>query len=130
VLQGPRPRTETLRDGEQAATRQARKRDESERRKQQRSLDSLRRRIAELESRIADREGEVKKLEHEMAAAGFYEDRVAAAAAIDRHQTLMWEVGDLIAQWEALQEHAREQALAAGSGPPPVLPLPNRNSTR
>jgi hypothetical protein len=29
---------------------------------------------------------------------------------IDRHQTLMWEVGDLIAQWESLQEHATGHA--------------------
>jgi len=35
---------------------------------------------------------------------------VAATALIDRHQALMWEVGDLMAQWEALQEHAGEHA--------------------
>ena len=43
-----------------------------------------------------------------MGASGFYDDPAAATAAIDRHKTLMWEVGDLMAQWEALQEHASE----------------------
>ena len=32
----------------------------------------------------------------------------AAKPVIDRHQALMWEVGDLMRQWEALQEHAAE----------------------
>ena len=41
-----------------------------------------------------------------MAAPGFYDDREASKHVIDRHQALMWEVGDLMAQWEALQEHA------------------------
>ena len=43
-----------------------------------------------------------------MSAADFYDDRAAATAMIDRHQALMWEVGDLMAQWEALHEHASE----------------------
>jgi hypothetical protein len=43
-----------------------------------------------------------------MAAAGFYDDRDAANKMIDRHQTLMWEVGDLMAQWEALQNQPPE----------------------
>ena len=41
-----------------------------------------------------------------MAAPGFYDQPDTARQAIDRHQALMWEVGDLMAQWEALQEHA------------------------
>jgi hypothetical protein len=45
-----------------------------------------------------------------MGSPGFYDDAAAAAAAIDRHKTLMWEVGDLMSQWEALQEHANEHA--------------------
>jgi hypothetical protein len=52
----------------------------------------------------------VKELEAAMAAPGFYDDRDAAKAAADRHQTLMWEVGDLMAQWEGLQEHASGRA--------------------
>ena len=40
---------------------------------------------------------------HAMAAPGFYDDRAAAQPIIDRHQALMWEVGDLMHQWEELQ---------------------------
>ena len=86
-------------------TREDRKRGEAERRKEQRAVESLRKRIADLESRIAEREAQVKDLETAMGAASFYADPVAAGAAIDRHKALMWEVGDLMAQWEALQEH-------------------------
>ena len=78
--------------------------------KKQRELDSLRKRIADLESRIATTEAEVKQLEAAMSAAGFYEDVTRSKPVIDRHQALMWEVGDLMAQWEALQNHAAEQA--------------------
>ncbi len=38
-----------------------------------------------------------------MSVPGFYDDSVASRQVIDRHQTLMWEVGDLMGQWEALQ---------------------------
>ena len=38
-----------------------------------------------------------------MAAPGFYDDRAAAQPLIDRHEALMWEVGDLMHQWEGLQ---------------------------
>ena len=98
--QGPRPNVPRSRDN--------RKREEIERRKKQRAVDSLHARIADLESRIAEREGQVRDLEAAMGAAGFYDDPVAANATIDRHKALMWEVGDLIAQWEALQAHASE----------------------
>ena len=37
-----------------------------------------------------------------MSSPGFYDDRVAAQPVIDRHQALMWQVGDLMHQWEAL----------------------------
>ena len=90
----------------QTMDRDARKRDDADRRKQQRTRDSLRKRIAELEGRIAERETEVKTLEAAMSAPGFYDNRDAAKTAADRHQALMWEVGDLMAQWEGLQDHA------------------------
>jgi hypothetical protein len=38
-----------------------------------------------------------------MAGPGFYDDREAAQPVINRHQALMWEVGDLMRQWEELQ---------------------------
>jgi ATP-binding cassette subfamily F protein 3 len=90
-------------------SREERKREEAERRRKQRATESLLKRIAELESRIADREAQIKELETAMSAPGFYDDRDASKAAVDRHQSLMWEVGDLMAQWEALQEHATEE---------------------
>ncbi len=96
-----RPATPTL-------SREERKREEAERRKKQRAAESLRKRIAEMETRIAEREAEVKTLESTMSAEGFFNDPTNASAVIGRHKELMWEVGDLIAQWEALQEHANE----------------------
>ncbi|HEX5108191.1 MAG TPA: ABC-F family ATP-binding cassette domain-containing protein [Vicinamibacterales bacterium] len=93
-----------------AASREARKQVEADRRRKQRAHESLQKRIADLEGRIAAREAEVKQLEAEMASPGFYESLAASKPIIDRHQALMWEVGDLMAQWESLQEHATEQA--------------------
>ena len=40
-----------------------------------------------------------------MSVPGFFDDRNTSQTAVGRHQALMWEVGDLMAQWEALQEH-------------------------
>jgi ATP-binding cassette subfamily F protein 3 len=89
--------------------REERKRLEAERKKKQREQESLRKRIADLETRISTSEAEVKQLEATMSEAGFYENSARSKPVIDRHQALMWEVGDLMAQWEALQTHASEQ---------------------
>ncbi len=91
-------------------SRESRKQDEAERRKKQKATEALRKRISELETRIAARETEVKELEAAMAAPGFFDDREKSKVATDRHQALMWEVGDLMGQWEALQDHASEHA--------------------
>ncbi len=80
-----------------------RKRAEAEARRQRKVDDTRRRRIEELEARIADREQAIKDIEASMSAPGFYDDHEAAKPVIDRHQALMWEVGDLMNQWEALQ---------------------------
>jgi ATP-binding cassette, subfamily F, member 3 len=103
----------------QGPSREDRKRLESERKKKQRSLETLQKRIVELEARIAEREARVKELETAMSAPGFYDDRDASKQLVDQHQALMWEVGDLMGQWEALQEHASEHAAAdvAQGGP-------------
>ena len=71
---------------------------------------ALRNRITELERRIAEREQAVRTLEASMAAPGFYENAEKAQQAVERHQRLMWEVGDLMNQWEALESEAAEQA--------------------
>ena len=60
-------------------------------------------RIDELETRIARCEAAIRDIELSMAAPGLYENRAAAQPIVDRHQALMWEVGDLMNQWEALQ---------------------------
>jgi ATP-binding cassette subfamily F protein 3 len=96
-------------------TRDERKRVEAERRKQQRASEQLQARIAALEARISEREAQVKELEAAMSAPGFYDDRDASKPIIDRHQALMWEVGDLMAQWEALQAHAAERTAGVPS---------------
>jgi uncharacterized coiled-coil protein SlyX len=61
-------------------------------------------RITELEASIAEREQAMKEIEAVMSAPGFYENRDKAQPLIDRHQALMWELGDLMHQWEALQK--------------------------
>jgi ATP-binding cassette subfamily F protein 3 len=80
-----------------------RKRQESAARRDRKAADTTRRRIEELEARIADRERAIKEIEATMSTPGFYDDHEAAKPVIDRHQALMWEVGDLMNQWEALQ---------------------------
>jgi len=94
---------------DRAAEYGAKKRADAEAQKRERERKVLGARIADLEGRIADREQEVAKLEAAMARPGFYEDREQSQALVDRHQKLMWEVGDLMGQWEALHQHAAER---------------------
>ncbi len=85
------------------ASYEERKRREADARRVKKAADGRRQRIEELEARIAERENAIKEIEASMSAPGFYENREAAQPLIDRHQSLMWEVGDLMNQWEALQ---------------------------
>ena len=80
-----------------------RKRQEAEARRDRKAADADAGAIEELEARIADREQAIKEIEASMSAPGFYDDHESAKPVIDRHQALMWEVGDLMNQWEALQ---------------------------
>jgi hypothetical protein len=80
-----------------------RKRRDAEARKVKKAADGLRTRVEELEARIAERETAIKAIEASMSAPGFYDNRETSQPLIDRHQALMWEVGDLMNQWEALQ---------------------------
>jgi ATP-binding cassette subfamily F protein 3 len=84
--------------------RDVKKRADAEARKRQRAADDQRRRIADLEMRVGQREQAIRDLEATMAAPGFYDDREAAQRAASQHESLMWEVGDLMNQWEALQK--------------------------
>jgi ATP-binding cassette subfamily F protein 3 len=79
------------------------KRVDAEARKKHKSAGARQARIAALEARIAETETAIKEVEQQMSAPGFYEDRAGAQPVIDRHQALMWLVGDLMNQWEELQ---------------------------
>jgi ATP-binding cassette subfamily F protein 3 len=82
--------------------RDHKKRVDAEARKRQRAAQAHQQRIDQLETRIAECEASIRELEQTMAAPGFYDDRAAAQPVIDRHQALMWKVGDLMHQWEEL----------------------------
>ena len=60
---------------------------------------------------------EIRELEQKMAEPGFYDQRAVAQPTIDRHQALMWQVGDLMHQWEELQsvDDARREELGAAA---------------
>jgi ATP-binding cassette subfamily F protein 3 len=83
--------------------RDEKKRVDAETRKKQKAAGARQARIATLEARIADTEAAIREVEQQMSAPGFYEDRAGAQPVIDRHQSLMWQVGDLMHQWEELQ---------------------------
>ena len=86
------------------AARDKRRHQAQAERRLKREQAARRTRIRELEQRITDREHEIKVIEETMAAPGFYDDRATASPVVDRHQNLMWEVGMLMSQWEALQQ--------------------------
>ena len=90
--------------------REAQKRALAEKRKRDKAFKALSDRIVALEIRIAECERSIKELESSMAAPGFYDRRDEAKPVIDQHQALMWQVGDLLNQWEMLQGEA--QALS------------------
>ena len=64
----------------------------------------MRQKVADLETQIAQHENAIKAVEAAMSAPGFYDDHVASKPVIDRHQQMMWTVGDLMNRWEMLQQ--------------------------
>jgi ATP-binding cassette, subfamily F, member 3 len=100
----------TIKGQAQQPSREEKKRADAEARRRQRAEQARLAEIAALESRIAECETAIRDLERTMAAPGFYDDRSASQPVIDRHQTLMWQVGDLMHQWEQL--HAATDDLA------------------
>jgi ATP-binding cassette subfamily F protein 3 len=88
---------------EKQQSREDRKKADAEARKRSRAAQARQARIESLEGRIAECEAAIRDIEAEMAAPGFYDDRADAQPVIDRHQSLMWQVGELIHQWEELQ---------------------------
>jgi ATP-binding cassette, subfamily F, member 3 len=96
------------------AVRNVRGKHDVEGRKKTRAEQAMRARITDLETRIAETEAAIREIENAMAAPGFYEDRAAAQALVDRRQGLMWQVGDLMHQWEELQALS-DRAATAGA---------------
>ncbi len=96
----------------ETTSREDKKRADADAKKKSRAEQARRVRIEDLETRIAATEQAIRDLEQAMAAPGFYDDRAAAQPIIDRHQALMWQVGDLMHQWEQLQS-ATDLATAA-----------------
>jgi hypothetical protein len=76
----------------------------AEHRKREQAAKKAQLKISDLEARIADREQAMKEIETAMSAPGFYENRDQAQPLIDRHQALMWELGELMHQWEELSK--------------------------
>ncbi len=100
---GRRTQPEADRQPGGAVGYEEKKRRDARARRAERAAAERARRVSDLENRIADREQQIKALESRMAAPGFYDNREEADATVTRHQALMWEVGDLMNQWEALQ---------------------------
>jgi ATP-binding cassette subfamily F protein 3 len=82
----------------------------AEKNKRERAYKALKNRVAELEARIADREKAIKDVEQTMSAADFYNDHEKSKPVLAQHQALMWEVGELLGQWEMLQNEAEQFA--------------------
>jgi ATP-binding cassette subfamily F protein 3 len=99
----PATRATAKADQPKAPTYEEKKKADAEARRRRRIADERAKRLADLENRIAEREQAIKELEAQMSAPDFYSSKEAAAAVVGRHHTLMWEVGDLMNQWEALQ---------------------------
>jgi ATP-binding cassette subfamily F protein 3 len=102
-----------------ALSREQKKQVEAEQRRHRRAVEALRVRVAELEARIAEREAAIKDLEATMAAPGFYANHDTSRPVLDRHQALMWDVGDLMNQWEMLQQEI--EALDTNAPKPPAV---------
>ena len=94
---------ETLAFQAKQRSRDEKKKADADSRKRSREVQARQARIESLETRIAQTESAIRDVEQQMSAPGFYEDRAAAQPVIDRHQALMWQVGDLMHQWEELQ---------------------------
>ena len=98
---GPR---RALKKEDTTTDHEQRKREQSQQRKREQAARKAQTRISDLEARIAEREQAMRDIETAMSAPGFYENRDQAQPMIDRHQTLMWELGELMHQWEEMSK--------------------------
>jgi ATP-binding cassette subfamily F protein 3 len=99
----PKPSTKSSPPPKVEQSYEERKRDSVEKKKRERGLKALKDRVAELEKRIAEREKAIKDVEEKMSAPDFYSDHEKSKPILTQHQELMWEVGELLGQWEMLQ---------------------------
>lgn len=99
----PKPSTKSSPPPKVEQTYEDRKRDSVEKKKRERGLKALKDRVTELEKRIAEREQTIKDVEKTMSAPDFYTDHEKSKPVLAQHQALMWEVGELLGQWEMLQ---------------------------
>jgi ATP-binding cassette subfamily F protein 3 len=93
---------------ERAKAGEERRQANIERRKRERAYQALAKRVAELEARIGEAERTIKDVEQQMASPDFYANHETAKAALARHQELMWQVGELLGQWEMLQAETEQ----------------------
>ncbi|MBY0497780.1 MAG: ATP-binding cassette domain-containing protein [Cyanobacteria bacterium] len=107
---GPRPKPHAPSPKPLEQSYEDRKREQAEKKKRERAFKALKDRTAELEARIAEREKSIKDVEQAMAAPDFYSDHEKSKPVLARHQALMWEVGELLGQWEMLQNEAEQYA--------------------
>ena len=87
-----------------------RKHASAEKAKRERAFKALTNRVVALEARIAEKEKAIKDVEQTMAAPDFYNDHDKSKPVLAQHQALMWEVGELLSQWEMLQGEAEQYA--------------------
>jgi ATP-binding cassette subfamily F protein 3 len=103
--QAPRPQPAPAKSEQ---SYEERKQAGAEQRKRERAYKALKNRISELEARIAEREKAIKDVEQTMSAPDFYNDHEQSKPVLAKHQALMWEVGELLGQWEMLQSEAEQ----------------------
>ncbi|HEY3044595.1 MAG TPA: ABC-F family ATP-binding cassette domain-containing protein [Vicinamibacterales bacterium] len=98
-----RPTSETPAKTKTIPTHEDKRRADAAARKRQRADQARQAEIDALEKQIADCEAALREIEQTMASPGFYENRDAAQPTIERHQALMWQIGDLMHRWEKVQ---------------------------
>jgi ATP-binding cassette subfamily F protein 3 len=96
------PAAATVKPRSTPADRDDRKRADAEARRRSKEAEARRKRIDQLEARVTEIEDAIREIERVMSAPGFYDDRSAAQPIVDRHQSLLWQLGDLMHQWEEL----------------------------
>ncbi|HVH29794.1 MAG TPA: ATP-binding cassette domain-containing protein [Vicinamibacterales bacterium] len=103
TARGGRPADATNKSRSASESHAERKRLEAETRKRERAAKARQAEIDALERQIAECEAALRETEQAMATPGFYDNRDTAQPMIDRHQELMWQIGDLMHRWERLQ---------------------------